>query len=64
MEVLKEKVEEEEAAEREEAEERAKMEKTMRPAEVREEASLTQEMLRDLGKDLSEIEVPIPEEPP
>ncbi|XP_012662279.1 dynein regulatory complex subunit 7 isoform X2 [Otolemur garnettii] len=68
MEVLKEKVEEEEEAEREEAAERAeradKIEK-MRPAEGRkEEIIMTQEMLRDLERKLSEIEIPILTEPP
>uniref|UniRef100_A0A8C3WY03 Dynein regulatory complex subunit 7 n=1 Tax=Catagonus wagneri TaxID=51154 RepID=A0A8C3WY03_9CETA len=63
MEVLKEKVEEEEAAEREEAAEQAERgEKTMRPMEVRrEEITMSQEVLRDLEKKLSEIEVSIPE---
>ncbi|XP_023421775.1 dynein regulatory complex subunit 7 isoform X2 [Cavia porcellus] len=65
MEVLKEKVEEEEAAEREEAAEwPERMEKT-RPAEVqKEETIMSQEMLRDLERKLSEIKVPIPAEPP
>uniref|UniRef100_A0A452V8J2 Dynein regulatory complex subunit 7 n=1 Tax=Ursus maritimus TaxID=29073 RepID=A0A452V8J2_URSMA len=62
MEVLKEKVEEEEEAEREEAAERGK--KMMRPVEMRrEEPPMTQEMLRDLEKKLSEIEIVIPEQP-
>uniref|UniRef100_A0A7N5KI75 Dynein regulatory complex subunit 7 n=1 Tax=Ailuropoda melanoleuca TaxID=9646 RepID=A0A7N5KI75_AILME len=62
MEVLKEKVEEEEEAEREEAAERGK--KMMRPVEMRrEELPMTQEMLRDLEKKLSEIEIIIPEPP-
>jgi len=62
MEVLKEKVEEEEEAEREEAAERG--EKMMRPVEMRrEEPPMTQEMLRDLEKKLSEIEIVIPEQP-
>ncbi|XP_025745063.1 dynein regulatory complex subunit 7 isoform X2 [Callorhinus ursinus] len=62
MEVLKEKVEEEEEAEREEAAERG--EKVMRPVEMRrEEPPMTQEMLRDLEKKLSEIEIVIPEQP-
>ncbi|XP_074226778.1 dynein regulatory complex subunit 7 isoform X3 [Camelus bactrianus] len=65
MEVLKEKVEEEEAAEREDAAERAERgEKMMRLMEVRkEETTMTQEMLRDLERKLSEIEVSIPEKP-
>ncbi|XP_036688335.1 dynein regulatory complex subunit 7 isoform X3 [Balaenoptera musculus] len=59
MEVLKEKVEEEEEAERAE-----RGEKMMRPMEVRkEETIMTQEMLRDLERKLSEIEVSIPEKP-
>ncbi|XP_068849314.1 dynein regulatory complex subunit 7 [Capricornis sumatraensis] len=63
MEVLKEKVEEEEAAEREAAAERAERgEKTKRPMEVRRgETTMTQEMLRDLERKLSEIEVSVPE---
>uniref|UniRef100_A0A8C9KJ14 Dynein regulatory complex subunit 7 n=1 Tax=Panthera tigris altaica TaxID=74533 RepID=A0A8C9KJ14_PANTA len=63
MEVLKEKVEEEEEAEREEAAVRAERgEKVVRPMEVRrEEAPMTQEMLRDLEKKLSDIEMAIPE---
>ncbi|XP_040109831.1 dynein regulatory complex subunit 7 isoform X2 [Oryx dammah] len=63
MEVLKEKVEEEEEAEREEAAERAERgEKTKRPMEVRRgETTMTQEMLRDLERKLSEIEVSVPE---
>ncbi|XP_004690301.1 PREDICTED: dynein regulatory complex subunit 7 [Condylura cristata] len=63
MEVLKEKVEEEEEAEREEAAERAERgEKTMRPVEAkREEAIMTQEMVRDLQKKLSAIELTVPE---
>lgn len=62
MEVLKEKVEEEEEAEREEAAKRGK--KMMRPVEMwREEPPMTQEMLRDLEKKLSEIEIVIPEQP-
>ncbi|XP_011920158.1 PREDICTED: coiled-coil domain-containing protein lobo homolog isoform X2 [Cercocebus atys] len=68
MEVLREKVEEEEEAEREEAAERAewaRTEKMMRPVEVRkEETTLTQEMLRDLEKKLSEIQIPISAELP
>ncbi|XP_069312550.1 dynein regulatory complex subunit 7 [Eulemur rufifrons] len=60
MEVLKEKVEEEEEAEREAAAERAeRAEKSMRPVEVRkEEVTLAPETLRDLEKQLSEIETP------
>ena len=59
MEVLKEKVEEEEEAERAE-----RGEKMMRPMEVRkEETIMTQEMLRDLERKLSKIEVSIPEKP-
>lgn len=62
MEVLKEKVEEEEEAEREEAAERG--EKMPRPLETRrEEPPMTQEMLRDLEKKLSEIEIVILEQP-
>uniref|UniRef100_A0A452S9N9 Dynein regulatory complex subunit 7 n=1 Tax=Ursus americanus TaxID=9643 RepID=A0A452S9N9_URSAM len=62
MEVLKEKVEEEEEAEREEAAKRGK--KMMRPVEMwREEPPMMQEMLRDLEKKLSEIEIVIPEQP-
>ncbi|KAK1330677.1 hypothetical protein QTO34_010877 [Cnephaeus nilssonii] len=63
MEVLKEKVEEEEAAEREDAVERG--EKMMKPPpETRkEEAPVTQEVLRDLEKKLSDIEIVIPETP-
>ncbi|XP_050628848.1 dynein regulatory complex subunit 7 [Macaca thibetana thibetana] len=68
MEVLREKVEEEEEAEREEAAKRAewaRTEKMMRPVEVRkEETTLTQEMLRDLEKKLSEIQIPISAELP
>ncbi|XP_010363801.1 dynein regulatory complex subunit 7 isoform X2 [Rhinopithecus roxellana] len=68
MEVLREKVEEEEEAEREEAAERAewaRTEKMMRPVEVRkEETTLTQETLRDLEKKLSEIQIPISAELP
>ncbi|KAK2085136.1 Dynein regulatory complex subunit 7 [Saguinus oedipus] len=74
MEVLREKVEEEEAAEREEAAEqeevaeraeRARTEKIMRPVEVRkEETTLTQETLRDLEKQLSEIQIPVSAELP
>lgn len=65
MEVLKETVEEEEAAEREEAAVRAERgEKMTRPVEVRrEEAPMTQEMLRDLEKKLSDIDMAIPEKP-
>ncbi|XP_030617526.1 dynein regulatory complex subunit 7-like [Delphinapterus leucas] len=59
MEVLKEKVEEEEEAERAE-----RAEKMMRPMEMRkEDTTRTQEMLRDLERKLSEIEVSIPEKP-
>uniref|UniRef100_A0A2K5S8Y7 Dynein regulatory complex subunit 7 n=1 Tax=Cebus imitator TaxID=2715852 RepID=A0A2K5S8Y7_CEBIM len=68
MEVLREKVEEEEAAEQEEAAERAeraRTEKMMRPVEVRkEETTLTQETLRDLEKKLSEIRIPVSAELP
>ncbi|XP_029781495.1 dynein regulatory complex subunit 7 isoform X2 [Suricata suricatta] len=65
MEVLKETVEEEEAAEQEEAAVRAeRSEKMTRPMEVRrEEAPMTQEMLRDLEKKLSDIDMAIPEKP-
>ncbi|XP_036753590.2 dynein regulatory complex subunit 7 isoform X1 [Manis pentadactyla] len=64
MEVLKEKVEEEEEAEREEAAERAeKGEKMMRPSEVQKEEIMTQETIRDLEKKLSEIEITVPETP-
>ncbi|XP_036131653.1 dynein regulatory complex subunit 7 [Molossus molossus] len=65
MEVLKEKVEEEEAAEREaEAERAEKGEKVTRPSEVRkEEPTMTPEMLRDLEKQLSDIEIAVPEKP-
>nr|XP_033700989.1 dynein regulatory complex subunit 7 isoform X3 [Tursiops truncatus] len=65
MEVLKEKVEEEEEAERAEQAERAeRAKKMMRPMEVRkEDTTRTQEMLRDLERKLSEIEVSIPEKP-
>lgn len=64
MEVLKEKVEEEEEAEREEAAERAeKGEKMMRPSEMQKEEIMTQEMIRDLEKKLSEIEIMVPEKP-
>lgn len=62
MEVLKEKVEEEAATERAEAAERG--EKLLRPLDARrEEAPMTQEMLRDLEKKLSEIEIVVPEQP-
>uniref|UniRef100_A0A2K5EHY9 Dynein regulatory complex subunit 7 n=1 Tax=Aotus nancymaae TaxID=37293 RepID=A0A2K5EHY9_AOTNA len=68
MEVLREKVEEEEEAEREDAAERAeraRTEKMMRQVEVRkEETTLTQEMLRDLEKKLSEIRIPVSVEVP
>ncbi|XP_054956017.1 dynein regulatory complex subunit 7 isoform X3 [Pan paniscus] len=68
MEVLREKVEEEEEAEREEAAERAewaRMEKMMRPVEVRkEETTLKQETLRDLEKKLSEIQITVSAELP
>ncbi|KAM6176196.1 dynein regulatory complex subunit 7 [Erethizon dorsatum] len=65
MEVLKEKVEEEEAAEREDAAEWAERMEKMRPAEVqKEETILTQEMLRDLEKKILEIEIPTPTDPP
>uniref|UniRef100_H2QB74 Dynein regulatory complex subunit 7 n=1 Tax=Pan troglodytes TaxID=9598 RepID=H2QB74_PANTR len=68
MEVLREKVEEEEEAEREEAAERAewaRMEKMMRPVEVRkEENTLKQETLRDLEKKLSEIQITVSAELP
>ncbi|KAK2502074.1 hypothetical protein MC885_005048 [Smutsia gigantea] len=64
MEILKEKVEEEEEAEMEEAAERAeKGEKIMRPSEVRKEEIMTQETIRDLEKKLSEIEITISEKP-
>lgn len=57
MEVLTEKVEEEEAAELEEAAER--LEKT-RPAEVRKEETTQPQ---DLERELSEVEVPAPAGP-
>ncbi|KAG8524304.1 Dynein regulatory complex subunit 7 [Galemys pyrenaicus] len=65
MEVLKEKVEEEEEAEREDAAQRAERgEKMARPLEARrEEAIMTQEMVRDLQKKLSAIEITVPELP-
>ncbi|XP_070254045.1 dynein regulatory complex subunit 7 isoform X2 [Myotis yumanensis] len=62
MEVLKEKVEEEEAAEREDAAERGeKMAKPPPPETRKEETPMTQEMLRDLEKKLSDIEIAIPD---
>ncbi|XP_008833102.1 dynein regulatory complex subunit 7 isoform X1 [Nannospalax galili] len=69
MEVLREKVEEEEAAEREEAAEQAehaeKMERMVRLAEVsKEERILTQDELRDLEKKMMAVEIPIPAERP
>uniref|UniRef100_F6SS68 Dynein regulatory complex subunit 7 n=1 Tax=Callithrix jacchus TaxID=9483 RepID=F6SS68_CALJA len=68
MEVLREKVEEEEEAEREEAAERAewaRTEKMMRPVEVRkQETTLTQETLGELEKQLSEIQIPVSAELP
>lgn len=64
MEVLREKVEEEEEAEREEAAERAeraeKVERVIRPAEVSREAILSQDELRDLEGKLMAIEIPTP----
>ncbi|GAB1293504.1 Dynein regulatory complex subunit 7 [Apodemus speciosus] len=64
MEVLREKVEEEEEAEREEAAERAeraeKVERVIRPAEVSKEAILSQDELRDLEGKLMAIEIPTP----
>lgn len=63
MEVLKEKVEEEAAA-TEQAEVAERGEKLLRPLDARrEEAPMTQEMLRDLEKKLSEIEIVVPEQP-
>lgn len=60
MEVLKEKVEEEEAAEREaEAEKGEKMVREVR----KEETTMTPEMLRELEKKLSDIEITVPEKP-
>ncbi|XP_066204836.1 dynein regulatory complex subunit 7 [Saccopteryx leptura] len=65
MEVLTEKVEEEEAAEREEVAERAEREeKSARQSTVqKKELPMTQEMLRDLEKKLSEIAIDVPEKP-
>lgn len=65
MEVLREKVEEEEEAEREEAAERAeraeKVERVTKPAEVsKEEIIMTQDELRDLEGKLMAIEIPTP----
>ncbi|XP_060041463.1 dynein regulatory complex subunit 7 isoform X2 [Erinaceus europaeus] len=68
MEVLKEKVEEEEQAEREEAAERAERaergDKVTRSMEVRkEEAILSQEEVEDLERKLSAIDITVPEMP-
>ncbi|XP_016062002.1 PREDICTED: dynein regulatory complex subunit 7 isoform X2 [Miniopterus natalensis] len=67
MEVLREKIEEEEEAEREEAAERMERgEKTMRLPEMqvrKEETIMTPEMLRDLEKKLSDIEITVPDKP-
>ncbi|XP_004704701.1 dynein regulatory complex subunit 7 isoform X1 [Echinops telfairi] len=62
MEVLREKVEEEEAAEREEGVEYPpRLEKMTKPPR-KETATLTQEMLREMEQKLAEIEVPTPGE--
>ncbi|XP_049720426.1 dynein regulatory complex subunit 7 isoform X1 [Elephas maximus indicus] len=64
MEVLREKVEEEEEAEREEGAERLSRPEKM-PKLLRKEATtLTPELLRDMEQKLSEIKVPIPGDPP
>ncbi|XP_012599411.3 dynein regulatory complex subunit 7 [Microcebus murinus] len=65
MEVLREKVEEEEEAEREEAAERAEREKAAWQVEVRlEETTLSPETLRELERKVSEIETPVLTGPP
>nr|XP_027794968.1 dynein regulatory complex subunit 7 isoform X1 [Marmota flaviventris]XP_027794969.1 dynein regulatory complex subunit 7 isoform X1 [Marmota flaviventris] len=61
MEVLTETTEEDEAAEWEEAAEQPERSEKTRPAEAqKEETTLSPEMLRDLERKLSEIEVPTP----
>ncbi|KAM6223368.1 dynein regulatory complex subunit 7 [Rhynchocyon petersi] len=63
MEVLREKVEEEEEAEREEGVEwSSRPEKVVKPLQ-KDLTTMTQEMLKDLEQKLSEIEVPISGEP-
>lgn len=65
MEVLKEKVEEEEAANQEaEAEQAERGEKRIQPQKVRRKGTfMSQEMLRDLEKKLLGIEITVPEKP-